>query len=83
MSNASRILVHGESHDNRWFRARNEMIVRDSNVLVAVHKEGKSTGGTAAVIRKALASGKRLIRVNVTRQEVTAVTRDGDLPWAF
>lgn len=83
VSNASRILVHGESHDNRWFRARNEMIVRDSNVLVAVHKEGKSTGGTAAVIRKALASGKRLIRVNVTRQEVTAVTRDGDLPWAF
>lgn len=82
-SNATRVLVQGQTHDNRWFRARNEMIVRDSNVLVAVHKEGKNTGGTASVIRKALACGKRIIRVNVTRREVVAVTSEGEIPWAF
>lgn len=80
---ASRVLVQGESYDARWLRARNEMIVRDSSVLVAVHKEGKTSGGTAAVIRKALACNVRLIRANVTRREVVAVTDKGEIPWVF
>lgn len=82
-THASRVLIQGQTYDARWLRARNEMIVRDSSVVVAVHKEGKTSGGTAAVIRKALACNVRLIRVNVTRREVTAVTSKGEIPWAF
>lgn len=83
IARASRTLFQGETYETRWLRARNEMIVRDSNALVAVHKEGQSAGGTAAVIRKALASNKRIIRVNVTRQEIVAVTSEGEVPWVF
>lgn len=82
-TNASRLVVLGENYDQRWLRARNDLIIRDSNVLVAVHKEGKTSGGTAAVIRKARACKARLIRVNVTRREVVAVTQEGERPWVF
>lgn len=80
---ASRLVRLGETYDQRWLRARNDLIIRDSSVLVAVHKEGKANGGTAAVIRKARACNARIIRVNVTRREVVAVTQEGEAPWVF
>lgn len=83
LSQASRVVVLGRAYDPRWLRARNNLIVRDSNVLVAVHKEGKDSGGTAATIRTALSCNARLIRVNVTRREVSAATEAGDVPWRF
>lgn len=76
---ASRTVLHGGSYDPRWIKASNDTIVRDCNLLVAVHKEGRTTGGTAAVIRKARACRKPLIRVNVTRREITM---DGEDAWA-
>lgn len=82
-SQASRMVVLGESEDDRWLRARNDLIVRDSSVLIAVHKEGKTSGRTAAVIKRARACNARLIRVNVSRREVTSVEPGRELPWVF
>jgi len=39
-----------------------------------VHQPGKTTGGTANIIRKARAAGKPMIRVNPTDRTVTSVT---------
>ena len=83
LSEADRVVTLGKTHDLRWFRARNDLIVRDSDVLVAVHKEGKTKGGTVAAIRKARQCNARLIRVNVTRREIVAVTKEGEIPWRF
>lgn len=83
LAQASRVTLQGQTYDQRWLRARNEKIVRDSSVLVAVHKEGKTSGGTVAVMRKATACNLRTIRVDVTRREVVAVTPEGDVAWAF
>lgn len=80
---SARLVTLGGSHDPRWVRARNDLMVRDSDALVAVHKEGKTSGATAATIRKARACGARLIRVNVTRREVTAVGPLGESPWVL
>lgn len=80
---ASRVSVQGKTYDPRWLRARNDKIVRDSNVLVAVHKENKTSGGTVSVMRKAEACNVPMIRVNVARRDVVAVTSEGDVPWVF
>lgn len=83
ISKAARTVALGETYDARWLKARNDLIVRDSSVLVAVHKESVTTGGTVSVIRKALSMNMKMIRVNVTRREVVAVTSKGEIPWAF
>lgn len=79
---SSRLVALGRSYDPRWLRARNELIVRDSNVLISVDKDGKASAG-AAIARKARACDARLIRVNVTRREVVAATQEGEVPWVF
>lgn len=83
ITQASRIAIQGETHDARWLRARNDKIIRDANVIVAVHKETKAPGGAASVIRKAQSCDMHLIQANVTRREVVAVTQDGEVPWVF
>lgn len=81
LSAASRTVIHGRTHDPRWVKARTDTIVRDSDLLVAVHGEGKNAGGTAAVLRKARACRTPLLRVNVSRGEIVMDADGVEVPW--
>lgn len=70
---AQREVVLGQGYDVRLLHARNELMIRDADLLVAVHLPAKTTGGTVSAIRKARAEGKTLLRVNPTAREVTLV----------
>lgn len=83
VTQATRTLVQGRSYDVRWLRARDEVIERDSSALIIPYKENGGDRRSTALIRKALASSTRIIRINVTRQEITTVTDEGDVPWTF
>jgi len=70
---AAREVVLAVQDDEQLLHARNDLMIRDANLVVAVHQPGKTTGGTANIIRKARAAGKPMIRVNPTDRTVTSV----------
>lgn len=80
---ASREIVLAPNYDVRYMRSRNDFVVRDSDVLVAVHHTDMQNGGTARTIRRAEAKGARIIHVNVSNRTVYASTPQGDVPWVF
>lgn len=70
---AERTVVVGQGYDVRYLYARNELMLRDADVLVAVHLPRAKTGGAASVVRMAVARGVRIIRVNPEARTVTRV----------
>lgn len=65
LSAAERTLVLGTAYDVRLLHSRNEFMLRDADLVIAVHDPAKTTGGTASTVRKARASGKILVLVDV------------------
>jgi len=70
---AAREVVLAAQDNEQLLHARNDLMIRDANLVVAVHQPGKTTGGTANIIRKARAAGKPMIRVNPSDRTVTSV----------
>lgn len=65
ISLAKRTLVLGSEYDVRLLHARNEFMIRDADMVIAVWDPAKITGGTASTVKKARAAGKTLVIVDV------------------
>lgn len=70
---ASREVILGNEPSIRLFHERNGLMVRDADLVVAVHHPSKTTGGTAECIRRARKAGRPMLRLNVATQEITWV----------
>lgn len=70
---AAREVVLGDEYDVRLLHSRNDLMIRDADLIVAVHQPRKSTGGTVNAIRRARADRKTLLRVDPTARAVTLV----------
>lgn len=71
VESAERRLVLGEEYDVRLLHSRNEFMIRDASLLIAVHDPAKTTGGTQSAIAKARAAGSTIVLVNVTARRTT------------
>lgn len=67
---ASREVVLGPSYDVRLLHARNQLMARDCDLLIAVHHESKQAGGLAATIRKAKQAGRTVLRLDLEQRRV-------------
>lgn len=76
MTRANRRVILAQEYDVRLLHTRNDLMLRDADVIVAVHDPDKSTGGTASAVRKAAELGKTIISVNVA-QGRTTIRRPG------
>lgn len=65
--------VLGERYDVRLLHSRNDMILRDSDVLVVVNDPAKRSGGTWSTLKKALKMTKPIIMVNTVDHKVQKV----------
>jgi len=70
-SRAEREVMLGEDYDVRLLHARNDIMLRDSDLLVAVCDQRRTTGGTAATLEKARLAGKPIVIVDVSRRRTT------------
>lgn len=62
---ADRRLVLAEDYDVRLLHARNDFMLRDADLVVAVWDPRKTTGGTASAVKKARAAGKPLVVIDL------------------
>lgn len=53
LSLAAKVRPFGTTYSVRLLHARNDGMLADSDAVVAVHRSGKTTGGTASAIEKA------------------------------
>lgn len=67
---ASYEYVLGRNYDVRLFHARNATMVRDSDLVVAIHHADKHCGGTAATIRKARQTRTPLLHLDLNEHKV-------------
>jgi len=70
LSVATRTLVLGAEYDVRLLHARNDFMLRDADLMIAVLDPAKTTGGTASVVKKARAAGQGLVLVDVVARTV-------------
>lgn len=70
---AEREVILGTDYDVRLLHARNDLMIRDADLIVAVHHPAKTTGGTVSAIKKSLALGRPMLRMNVATREITLV----------
>ena len=70
---AAELTFHGWGPDYHvsHLHARNRAMVRDADVLIAVHDPSKSRGGTAATVQHAITVGCPLVRVNPASRHTT------------
>lgn len=76
-SEANREVVLGQEYDVRLLHCRNELMVRDSDMMTAVHLKERRSGGTVETIKKARRAGLPMLRLNVSDREVTKVSPGG------
>lgn len=76
---AARTLVLGHGYSAPLLHARNRYMVRDADLLVAVHREDATKGGTVQTMLHAEKVRASVLRVNVTTREVVLV-RPGAAP---
>lgn len=76
---AAREVVLAEDFDVRLLHARDYLMIRDADLVVAVHLPHKRTGGTVSAIRKARAEGKPMLRIDPTARTVTFVPARGNI----
>lgn len=74
---ADRTLVLGAGYDVRLLHARNQFMVRDADMVIAVWDPGKTTGGTAAAVKEARATGTPLVIVDVAERRTRIERRAG------
>ena len=74
-SRAARVVTMGDSYDVRLFHARNEAMIRDSDLTVAVWDSTKTSGGTASAVAKARQLGKSMVLLD-------PVARTSTVQWA-
>lgn len=65
LARAERTLTFGEDYDVGLLHARNEAMIRDADMVVAVYDPARKTGGTASALAKAAAAGKPTVLVDV------------------
>lgn len=65
LGESTRQLVLGDEYDVRLLHARNDFMIRDANLLIAVYNPQITTGGTASAVAKARAAGKAIVLVDV------------------
>jgi ribA/ribD-fused uncharacterized protein len=70
-SRAEREVVLGTGYDVRLLHARNDAMLRDSDLLIAVCDPSRTAGGTAATLEKARQAGKPVVVVDVSRRRTT------------
>lgn len=70
-SRAAREVVLGDTYNPQLFHARNDLMIRDANLVIAVYDPAKTTGGTISVLKKAAAVRKAIISVNVAERRTT------------
>jgi hypothetical protein len=70
-SRAEREVVLGTSYDVRLLHARNDAMLRDSDLLIAVCDPLRTVGGTAATLKKARKAGKPIIIVDIAARRTT------------
>lgn len=58
---AQREVVLGDHYDVRLLHARNDAMLRDADLCVALWRKSATTGGTASTVNKARSMGKPLI----------------------
>lgn len=74
---AERRLVLGTGYDVRLLHARNGFMIRDADLVVAVHDPAERTGGTASAVRAARAAGRPLVLVDVVGRRTTVEPGSG------
>ncbi|XBH22994.1 hypothetical protein V5R04_07225 [Jonesiaceae bacterium BS-20] len=65
---AAREVIVGRGTSARLFHARNDAMVRDSDLIIAVWNPAVTTGGTAATIKKVQAQGRPYVLVDITER---------------
>ena len=63
---ATRTLILGAGYNVGLLHSRNDFMLRDADLVIAVWDPTKTTGGTASAVSKARAAGKTLVVVDVT-----------------
>lgn len=64
-SSASRVVTLGTDYNVRLLHARNDLMLRDADLVIAVTRPSLKTGGTASTIAKARAAALPLITVDL------------------
>jgi ribA/ribD-fused uncharacterized protein len=64
-ADAARVVTLGGGYDVRLLHARNDLMIRDADLLVAVWDPQVTTGGTASTVAKARAAGRPVVVVDV------------------
>ncbi|WP_251151362.1 NADAR family protein [Cellulosimicrobium sp. Marseille-Q4280] len=77
LGQAERHLVLGDDYDVRLLHERNAFMVRDANLIVAVHNPQITTGGTVSAIAKARAARRPMVLVDVVARRTTIENPDG------
>lgn len=70
-SRAVREIVCGDSFAYKWLFVRNDRMIADSDLAIAVFDPTRTTGGTYDSVRKIRKLGKPMILVNIDDLEVT------------
>ena len=71
---AKKVTTYGGYYEVKTLHARNDGMLKASDLVVAVHDPAKTTGGTASAVRKATAAGLPIIHVNPAARTVTLRT---------
>lgn len=69
---ASREVVLGEHYNVGLLYARNDAMIRDADLCVALYIENKESGGTASAVKKIRSLGKPLILLNPAEETITS-----------
>lgn len=67
---SARTITLGTASHNALYHHRNDLLIRDSDVLIGVHVEFPTSNGTASTMAKATQQGRRIIDVNATTRTV-------------
>ena len=72
---AREVKVFGDSFSNRLYHVRNEAMLNDCDLMVAAWCPSRTSGGTAATVRKAERSGNPLLVLDLESFSVRWVQR--------
>jgi len=71
-SRAAHEIVIAEEYSVQALHARNDAMLRDSDLVIAVWDPSKTSGGTASCVEKAQAAGKPIVHVDPVARTTVA-----------
>ena len=74
------VTLNPDPYTPQKVHARNDYLIRDADLIIAIHHPHRTTGGTATAIRKARAAGRPLLHVNPTSRAITRHNWPGGTP---